>query len=158
LLITANTINIAADLGGMAEAAALVTPIPAVVWAPVFTVSLIALLVWSSYRQIARVLKWFTLTLFAYIAAAFFSEADWRQILVATLVPRVEMSREFVSLLVRSSGPPFLRTCSSGKPRKKLRRNERWGAIRCVNAKALLPKNSAHAARTSRSACCSRTS
>jgi hypothetical protein len=35
-------------------------------WAPVFTVSLIALLLWSSYRQIAKVLKWFTLTLFAY--------------------------------------------------------------------------------------------
>lgn len=104
LLITANTMNIGADLGGMAEAAALVTRVPAVIWGPVFTASLIALMLWSSYQQIARVLKWFTLTLFAYVIAAFAAGADWRHILVATFVPRVDMSREFASLLVAIFG------------------------------------------------------
>jgi NRAMP (natural resistance-associated macrophage protein)-like metal ion transporter len=104
LLIVANTINIAADLGGMGEAAALVTNIPATVWTPLFTVSLIALLLWSSYRQIARILKWCTLTLFAYVVTVFVAGADWHQMLVATFVPRVEMSREFVSLLVAIFG------------------------------------------------------
>ncbi len=104
LLFTANTINVGADLGGMAEAAALVTHVPAAVWTPFFTVSLIALLFWRSYRQIASVLKWFTLTLFAYVITAFFVQPNWGEILMATLVPHVSMTREFISLLVALFG------------------------------------------------------
>jgi Mn2+/Fe2+ NRAMP family transporter len=74
------------------------------VWTPLFTALLIAVLLWSSYRQIVRILKWFTLTLFAYVIEVFFAGADWHRILVATFVPHVEMSREFVSLLVAIFG------------------------------------------------------
>src|SRR5579862_7709101 len=48
LLIVANVINIAADLGGMAEATAMVTGIPAAVWVPLYSVTVVALLLWSS--------------------------------------------------------------------------------------------------------------
>jgi NRAMP (natural resistance-associated macrophage protein)-like metal ion transporter len=104
LLFTANTFNIAADLGGMGEAAALVTSIPAAVWTPTLTAMLIALLLWSSYRQIATALKWSTVTLFAYVIAAFFVKSEWGQILSATFLPRIALTREFAATLVAILG------------------------------------------------------
>src|SRR5689334_11555982 len=84
LLIIANVINIAADLGGMAEATRMVTGVP-VAWAvPGFGLVIVALLMWSSYRTIARVFKWLTLVLLAYVLTAFVAHADWRLALRAT--------------------------------------------------------------------------
>jgi NRAMP (natural resistance-associated macrophage protein)-like metal ion transporter len=104
LLITANVINIAADLGGMGEAAALVTGINALFWVPVFTGLIIAFLFWSSYRRIASVFKWITLVLLAYVATAFFAHVDWRAAIRATLLPGFAWSRESFSVLVALLG------------------------------------------------------
>src|SRR5262249_25536382 len=100
LLITANVINIAADLGGMGEAAAMVTGINGTVWTVLFTGLIVSFLFWSSYRQIARVFKWITLVLLAYVATAFFAHVDWRAALGATIVPRLSWSRDSLSVLV----------------------------------------------------------
>ena len=67
LLIVANVFNIGADLGGMAEATEMMTGIKSYFWTPVYTASIIALLFFSSYLQIARVFKWLTLILLAYV-------------------------------------------------------------------------------------------
>jgi NRAMP (natural resistance-associated macrophage protein)-like metal ion transporter len=99
LLVVANVINIAADLGGMAEATAMVSSVPAAVWVPVYSVTIVALLAWSSYRTIARAFKWLTLVLLAYVATAFVAHVDWRAALTATLVPRIELSRRFFAVL-----------------------------------------------------------
>ena len=56
LLIVANVINIGADLGGMAQATELVTGIHALLWTPVYAGFMLALLFWSSYRRIARII------------------------------------------------------------------------------------------------------
>src|SRR5436309_9453323 len=65
LLLIANTVNIGADLAGMAEATELITGVSSMVWTPVYTAVIVSLLVWSSYRRIARYFKWLTLVLFA---------------------------------------------------------------------------------------------
>jgi NRAMP (natural resistance-associated macrophage protein)-like metal ion transporter len=104
LLIVANVINIAADLGGMADATTMVTGIPAPVFVPFYGVVIVLLLMWSSYRTIARVFKWLTLVLLAYVAAAFVAGVDWPAAFQATLVPRVEWSRSFLSVLVAIFG------------------------------------------------------
>src|SRR6202166_4418968 len=57
LLVIANVINIAADLGGMGQGAELVTGISSLIWTPVFTVVITGFMFWSSYRQIARIFK-----------------------------------------------------------------------------------------------------
>ncbi|HEY3741598.1 MAG TPA: Nramp family divalent metal transporter [Bryobacteraceae bacterium] len=100
LLVTANVINIAADLGGMGEAAAMVSGISARLWTPLFTVLIVSFLFWSSYRQIARVFKWITLVLLAYVATAFFAHVDWHSALAATIFPQLSWSRESLSVLV----------------------------------------------------------
>ena len=100
LLIVANVFNIGADLGGMAEATEMMTGIKSYYLTPVYTILIILLLFFSSYRQIARVLKWLTLVLFAYVITAFLAQPDWWQVLRATLVPHVEWSSSFLATFV----------------------------------------------------------
>jgi Mn2+/Fe2+ NRAMP family transporter len=104
LLIVANVINIAADLGGMGEATAMVTGAPVALSVPIFGVVIVALLMWSSYRAIARVFKWLTLVLVAYVLTAFVARVDWGLALAFTFHPRVEWSRAFFSVLVAILG------------------------------------------------------
>jgi NRAMP (natural resistance-associated macrophage protein)-like metal ion transporter len=104
LLIVANVINIAADLGGMAEATQMVTGAPVALSVPVYGVVIVGLLMWSSYRMIARVFKWLTLVLLAYVVTAFIAHVDWRTAIHMTLVPHVEWSRAFFSVLVAILG------------------------------------------------------
>jgi NRAMP (natural resistance-associated macrophage protein)-like metal ion transporter len=100
LLIVANVFNIGADLGGMAEVTEMMTGIKSYYWIPLYTMLIISLLFFSSYRHIARILKWLTLVLFAYIAAAFLAQPDWYSVLSATFVPRVEWSSAFLATFV----------------------------------------------------------
>ena len=100
LLIVANVFNIGADLGGMAQATQMVTGIKSYFWTPVYTVLIISLLFYSSYRRIARIFKWLTLILFAYIVTAFLSRPDWGSVWRATLIPHVEWSSAFLATFV----------------------------------------------------------
>jgi NRAMP (natural resistance-associated macrophage protein)-like metal ion transporter len=100
LLVTANVVNIGADLGGMAEATELVTGVNSLVWTPLYAALIVSLLFWSSYRHIVRVFKWLTLVLFAYVLAAFLSRPDWGVVLRATFVPRVEWSSDYLATFV----------------------------------------------------------
>src|SRR6266404_6042303 len=86
LLVVANVINIAADLGGMAEATMMVTGVPVALMVPVYGVVIVSLLMWSSYRSIARVFKWLTLVLLTYVVTAFVARVDWRLALHATIL------------------------------------------------------------------------
>src|SRR5579862_984221 len=100
LLIVANVVNIAADLGGMADATQMVTGVSFLVWTPLYTALIVGFLFWSSYRQIARIFKWITLVLQAYVVTAFFAGVDWRHALLATLLPRPVWSRDYLEVLV----------------------------------------------------------
>lgn len=100
LLLVANVFNIGADLGGMAEATELITGIDSYFWTPVYTILIISFLFFSSYRQLARVFKWLTLVLFAYVITAFLARPDWYSVLKATFIPRIEFSSAFLATLV----------------------------------------------------------
>jgi len=104
LLIVANVFNIGADLGGMAEATEMMTGIKSYYWTPVYTGLIISLLFFSSYRHIARIFKWLTLVLFAYVVTAFLAQPDWYAVLKATFVPRVVWSGAFLATFVAILG------------------------------------------------------
>jgi NRAMP (natural resistance-associated macrophage protein)-like metal ion transporter len=89
LLVVGNIINIAADLGGMAAATTLLIGVRAVWLVPVYTATITAFLLWSSYERMARVFKWLTLVLFAYVAASFLAHPDWREVLTGTFHVRI---------------------------------------------------------------------
>jgi NRAMP (natural resistance-associated macrophage protein)-like metal ion transporter len=100
LLIVANVFNIAADLGGMADATQMITGVHALVWTPLYTALIVSFLFWSSYRQIARIFKWLTLVLLAYVVTAFFARVDWHQALWATFLPHPVWSHDYLEVLV----------------------------------------------------------
>jgi NRAMP (natural resistance-associated macrophage protein)-like metal ion transporter len=100
VLVVANVINIGADLGGMADVSHMVTGVSPFFWTPFYAITIIVLLFWLSYRRIARIFKWLTLVLFAYVATAFLAHADWHAVLRYTFVPHVEWTSSFLSVLV----------------------------------------------------------
>lgn len=104
LLLVANTINIGADLGAMAAAAELVTGLPSVAWLIGLTALTLSLEVFVSYEKYARILKYLTLSLFAYVAAAFAVSQDWGAIVWSTFVPSFSFSREYVMNIVAILG------------------------------------------------------
>jgi NRAMP (natural resistance-associated macrophage protein)-like metal ion transporter len=94
----------AADLGGMAEATQLITGIRSLIWIPVYALFILGLLFWASYKLIAKLFKWLTLVLFAYVFASFYAHVDWKQALAVTFVPHLEWSRGFLAVLVAILG------------------------------------------------------
>jgi len=100
LLIVANVVNIGADLGGMADATEMVTGVNSLVWTPIYATLIISLLFWTSYRFIAKVFKWLTLVLFAYVITSFLAHPDWRAVLHSTFVPHVEWSSAYIATFV----------------------------------------------------------
>jgi NRAMP (natural resistance-associated macrophage protein)-like metal ion transporter len=100
VLIVANVVNIGADLGGMSEATEMVTGVNSLIWTPLYATVIISLLFWTSYGFIAKVFKWLTLVLFAYVIAAFLARPDWRAVLRYTFVPHVEWSSAYIATFV----------------------------------------------------------
>jgi NRAMP (natural resistance-associated macrophage protein)-like metal ion transporter len=100
LLIVANVVNIGADLGGMADATEMVTGINSLVWTPVYAALITSLLFWTSYGFIAKIFKWLTLVLFAYVITAFLAHPDWRAVLRSTFVPHVQWSSAYIATFV----------------------------------------------------------
>jgi len=103
-LLIANTVNIAADLAGMADAAAMLSGINSRWFVVVFALLISWATVRLQYRQIANVLKWLVLVLFAYPITAFVVGADWGQVLRDTLVPTVPHSKNEWATLVAILG------------------------------------------------------
>ena len=71
LILVANIFNVGADIAGMAASAHLLVPLPIDALVILFGVALLIAQAWLPYAAIARIFKWLTLTLFAYIATAF---------------------------------------------------------------------------------------
>lgn len=104
LVIFANTINIGADLAGMAAVTSLILPLDASFWSVVYAALIIALMVFFPYRLIAKYLKWLTFSLFAYIFAAILAKPDWGAVLEAAFVPTITFDQDFITLVVAILG------------------------------------------------------
>lgn len=100
LLIVANVVNIGADLGGMAETTGMVVGTKAFIFTPVYAALIISLLFWTSYRLIAKIFKWLTLILFAYVIAAFLAHPDWHSVWRATFIPHIKWSSDYLATFV----------------------------------------------------------
>jgi NRAMP (natural resistance-associated macrophage protein)-like metal ion transporter len=103
-LLIANTINIAADLAGMADAAAMLSGVNSHWFVVVFAFLISWATVRLQYHQIANVLKWLVLVLFAYPITAFVVGANWGEVLRATFVPSMPHSKDEWATLVAILG------------------------------------------------------
>jgi NRAMP (natural resistance-associated macrophage protein)-like metal ion transporter len=103
-LLIANTINIAADLAGMADAAEMLTGLNSHVTVVVFGIGIAVAIVRLPYDRIAAILKWLALSLFAYVITAFRVGVDWGEVARSALIPSLPRSSEGWATLVAILG------------------------------------------------------
>jgi len=105
LIFAANTINIGADLGAMADATRLLFPaLPFPLLLVGFTVLILFLEIYIPYKRYATVLKWLTFSLLAYVATAFLVTESWWPIIKAAFVPHIVWDRENILFLIAIIG------------------------------------------------------
>src|SRR6266513_2529103 len=86
-LLGANIVTIGADLAGMSDAGQMLTGINSHFLTIFFGVGIILDVCYFRYYQIARILKWLTLVLFAYVITAFVVKPNWGSGLYDTFIP-----------------------------------------------------------------------
>jgi NRAMP (natural resistance-associated macrophage protein)-like metal ion transporter len=110
-LLIANTINIASDLSGMGDAAKLLIGGPAQLYVVVFGLGICGATVLLRYHQIANVLKWLALALFAYVITAFIVKPDWGTVLKASFIPSLphgKLAWETLVAILGTTISPYL--------------------------------------------------
>jgi NRAMP (natural resistance-associated macrophage protein)-like metal ion transporter len=104
LLFIANTINIGADLGAMADATKLLIGGPAIAYVVLFGVVSVAAQIFFDYKRYVAVLKWLTLCLFAYVGALAVAHVAWGEALMGILIPRMTWSADYLTTIVAILG------------------------------------------------------
>src|SRR4051812_41113388 len=104
LLFIANTINIAADLGAMADATKLLIGGPGIAYVVAFGVLSVAAQIFFDYKRYVAVLKWLTLCLFAYVAALIVAKVQWGEALSGLLLPRLSFTETYMTTIVAIFG------------------------------------------------------
>ena len=104
LIVTANTVNIGANMSAMTQAIGMVTGFNQSVHyklaAVAITIIILAITILLPYRKIFAIFKWTALSLFAYIFATFTIHQDWSRILFYTLIPHFESSKDYFLVLI----------------------------------------------------------
>jgi Mn2+/Fe2+ NRAMP family transporter len=104
LLLIANTINIAADLGAMGAALQLMVGGPAIAYTVFFALVSLLLQVFVPYSRYVNLLKWLCLSLLSYVAAAFTLSISWREVAVHTIMPNLSFGSEYITGVVAIFG------------------------------------------------------
>ncbi|MEI7674332.1 MAG: Nramp family divalent metal transporter [bacterium] len=100
LLFAANTFNIGADIGAMAQGVQLLLPKVGFTYIVVgFTIFIVLLQIFTPYVKYAKYLKWLALVLFAYIISAFLSKPDWGEVLRNSVVPHIQFNKNQLLLI-----------------------------------------------------------
>jgi Mn2+/Fe2+ NRAMP family transporter len=103
-VLVGNVIEAAADIGAMAAAINLFVPIPIPLIAVAVSAAILSLQIWGSYMLIRNIFRWLSLALLAYVGAGILAKPDPCAVLVGTLVPKIQFSAEFLSILVAIIG------------------------------------------------------
>ncbi|HEX7969667.1 MAG TPA: divalent metal cation transporter [Stellaceae bacterium] len=104
LVLAANTVNLGADLGAMADALRLLAGGPRLVYVVGFGALCAALEIFMQYRRYANLLKWSSLALFTYVATAFVVSVSWTEVLHATFVPSISLDSRYIVGIVAVFG------------------------------------------------------
>lgn len=103
LLLVANTIEIGADLGAMADVVHLVAGGPHLLYVVALGAFCVAMQVFMRYTRYVAVLKWTTLTLLAYFAAVLMANVNWGEAAIG-LVPRLAVTHDWITTVVAIFG------------------------------------------------------
>jgi NRAMP (natural resistance-associated macrophage protein)-like metal ion transporter len=103
LLLAANTINIAADLGAMGDALVLVAGGNSSLYIVFFALVSLVLQIFIPFPRYSPILKALTLALFAYVGVVLVVHTPF-EALLRTLLPQVSWDRQYLSMLVAVLG------------------------------------------------------
>ena len=103
-LFAANSINVGADLSGMADAAEMLTKINSLIYVVLFGIGISVATIFFRYHQIATILKWLALVLFAYVITGFIVHPDWSKVARAAFIPSWPKNHDQWSALVAILG------------------------------------------------------
>jgi NRAMP (natural resistance-associated macrophage protein)-like metal ion transporter len=93
--------NIGADIAGMGAVGNLLFPsIDATYFSVVFTLVLLALIIYLPYQKIAATLKYLCIVLLVYLIVPFLYKQDFLKILSSAFIPSIQFNKEFISILV----------------------------------------------------------
>lgn len=104
LVLIANTINIGADLGAMADALSLLVGGPKFAYVILFAVLSAGLQIWVAYSKYVSVLRWLTLALLAYFGTVMVVNVPWREAAVGFFVPTFSSDPAFWTTVVAILG------------------------------------------------------
>jgi NRAMP (natural resistance-associated macrophage protein)-like metal ion transporter len=104
LLLVANIINLGADLGAMADAMALLLQAPKWLYVLLFSAICIAMQLLLQYTRYVAVLKWFTLSLFAYFAVLAVAHVDWGHLASHFFIPHLSGTPAYLTAVVAIFG------------------------------------------------------
>ncbi len=104
LLLVANTVNIAADIGAMGAALKLLIGGPALWYAVAFALVSLALQIFVPFPRYAPILKLLTLALFAYVGTVFVVHVPWGDVLRGTFLPALSFKAEYLVAVVAVFG------------------------------------------------------
>ena len=124
LLLVANTINIAADLGAMGAALKLLIGGSAQVYAVLFALVSLLLQIFVPFPRYSPILKLLTLTLFTYVGTIFVVSVPWGEVLKGTLLPQVSLHSDYLTTVVAIFGTsisPYLFFWQASQEAEELR-------------------------------------
>lgn len=104
LLAVANVINLGADLGAMAAALKLLIGGPQLLYVVIFGAVTVLLEVFSRYARYVSVLKWLTLSLFAYVGVAFVVDMPWATVGYHLIAPQISFEGPYLTVIVALLG------------------------------------------------------
>jgi NRAMP (natural resistance-associated macrophage protein)-like metal ion transporter len=111
LLLAANVINLGADLGAMGAALGLLWGGPIKLYVVAFAVGCALLEVFSRYERYVSIMKWTSVSLFAYVAAALAVDVPWGKVVYHTLVPSLVWRKDYLVAVVAVLGTTITPYC-----------------------------------------------
>ena len=125
LLLVANTINIAADLGAMGDALVLVAGGTSEIYEVLFALVSLTLQIFVPFPRYAPILKWLTLALFSYVGTVLVVHVPLQEFVLGALVPALSSDGQYLAIFqtdtvtsgegVPSSVIRFARRASGGR-------------------------------------------
>lgn len=111
LLLVANILNLGADLGAMGAATHLLVTGSAQLYVVIFAVGCALLEVFSRYERYASILKWTSISLFAYVGTALVVDVPWGQVAHSTFIPSLAWDRDYTVTIVAVLGTTITPYC-----------------------------------------------
>jgi NRAMP (natural resistance-associated macrophage protein)-like metal ion transporter len=135
LLLAANTINIGADLGAMADATSLVTGLPPQIFLVGFAAFCAGSQVMMRYANYARILKWLTLALLSYVVALFLVDIPWSEAGRALILPNLAVDSATLVMIVAILGTtisPYLFFWQASEEVEEVREDPNAEPLKCA--------------------------